>query len=44
MQDLTAREKMAMRILSVMFKIIAPDREHSFKNDEMIKFIFGEDQ
>ena len=40
--NLTRREEMALRILSVMFKLIAPDQKHAFKNDEAINFILGE--
>ena len=41
MDEMTTREKMALRILAVMFKIVAPNQEHSFKNAEMIDYIFG---
>lgn len=39
MGELTTREKIALRILAVMFKLVAPNQKYSFKNDEMIDFI-----
>ena len=42
MENLTRREEMALRILSMMYKLVAPDQNHSFKNDEAVKFILGE--
>lgn len=42
-KNLTRREEMALRILSVMYRLVAPDQQHAFKNDEAIKFILGEE-
>ena len=39
---LTKREKMALRILKVMFLIVAPNQDHSFKNSEFMEGLFNE--
>lgn len=39
---LTAREKMALKILRVMFLIVAPNQDHSFKNSEFMKDLFND--
>ena len=39
--ELKFRERMALRILRVMFMIVAPDR-YAHKNQEMMNEIFGE--
>jgi len=43
MSPLTTRERIALRILAVMFKIVAPDQKHNFKNTEFINEIMKED-
>jgi len=42
MSSLTVRERMALSILAVMFKIVAPDQKHNFKNTEYIDEILKE--
>jgi hypothetical protein len=36
--ELTMREKMALRVLAIMYRLISP-HEHSFKTDEDLAFI-----
>ena len=38
----TKREKMALKILKVMFLIVAPNQEHNFKNVELMKDLFND--
>ena len=39
---LTKREKMALKILKVMFLIVAPNQDHNFKNSEYMEDLFDE--
>ena len=39
---LTKREKMALKILKIMFLIVAPNQEHNFKNAEFMKDLFND--
>ena len=40
--DLTMRERVALRILAVMFQIVSPNRKYEHKNKEMISSIFAD--
>lgn len=42
--ELTPRERMALRVLAVMFKIIAPNQRYSHINDRMLREIFTESE
>lgn len=39
---LTAREKMALKILRAMFLIVAPNQDHIFKNESLMKDLFND--
>ena len=39
---LTKREKMALKILKIMFLIVAPNQEHNFKNVEFMEDLFND--
>ena len=39
---LTAREKIALKILRAMFLIVAPYQDHNFKNESLMKDLFND--
>lgn len=40
--DLTIRERVALRILAVMFEIVAPNQKYKHINEKMVGEIFKE--
>ena len=44
MDELTIRERMALRVLAVMFKIIAPEQRFKHINQKMLDEIFNESE
>jgi hypothetical protein len=42
MSELTTRERIAMRILALMFEIVAPNQKYKHINGKMMDEIFAE--